>query len=137
MSGGSLNYLYRQHHPNRTDLLEAWWQLTQHGCTHAAEETLEFLHHRTTHYTEDENLNETTPEPPHINMPALREMWHAIEWKLSGDWGHENLTEAHTKYLDSHPRMPRRSPSTGLIALTITVCWLAMSVLIFYLLQHI
>ena len=80
MSGGSYNYLYLQ----GDNGVEPWVltamadRLDRLGEKEAAEITRSFL-------------------PPSDDHP-IRQLWHAVEWRDSNDWGDDQLQEAINKY---------------------------------------
>jgi hypothetical protein len=79
VSGGSHNYLYSADLSwnSRNDDLEAMAaRLEELGVPDAAEQTRALL----------------APELPQSS--PLRDLWHAVEWTDSGDWGDDQLAEA-------------------------------------------
>lgn len=78
MSGGSFNYLFTQEPYSDRDLeLMAQW-LRDHGMPEAAEDTLALRCPRAS--------------------GALEDLWRAVEWHVSGDWGVERVERAHHVY---------------------------------------
>jgi hypothetical protein len=80
MSGGSLNYLYS--HAFTSDVSELSQmidELEERGFRDVADDSKAFL---ISHEPED----------------ALRDVWKAIEWYVSGDWSETEVIDAITRY---------------------------------------
>lgn len=77
MSGGSFDYLYAQDNPPVEDLRRMSGWLREHGFEDAAAQTSNLA-------------SEASDE--------LREVWHAVEWFTSSDWGYEPVLEAVGKW---------------------------------------
>jgi hypothetical protein len=96
MSGGSFEYMYIKDVEdliNRNDLLERMRDaLIEFGAEDAARETEEFrLFLRQIEARTD------------VYMKRLGPVWHAVEWKVSCDWGMDQLLQKIHEYRGSPP----------------------------------
>ena len=93
MSGGSFNYLYAQepYDPEELERMAAW--LDEHEMHLAAFQTRALI-------------------PVPRAGEALADLWQAVEWLCSSDWGFDQVIEAHNTYLKAVvPESERWNPN--------------------------
>lgn len=99
MSGGSFDYLY----------LKPVGEIPLHLLQSMAEALL-------VDYGYVEAAAATRACIPDEVAPELRELWHAVEWHRSNDWGPDRVADAWKRYCDSRPVDP---PSLDLDSLLV------------------
>ena len=89
MSGGSFNYLCHQDSPGRemvgkmAEAIRSYGDENHSPARHAAEDTLRII---------------ALLEEVDVWKERLRDVWKAVEWHRSGDWGVEDVWEAILKH---------------------------------------
>jgi hypothetical protein len=78
MSGGSFNYLYGQDPYNEYDLKSMAEDLRKRGMYEASEATIALIQQRASE--------------------ELAELWQAVEWHRSNDWGEAEVARAFVKW---------------------------------------
>lgn len=90
MSGGSFNYLtpdnYHEQRSDLTAMKDELWRLVGKGVPGAEDAYRQMTRLDTLLYLSD------------LLAKDLETVWHAVEWRESGDWGDDQLREALLEY---------------------------------------
>ncbi len=89
MSGGSFDYLYLKDFDGPEQLFLMADELERRGYHSAAAHTRAIC----------------AIQP----SQALRQLWMAVEWNVSGDWGPEKVEQAHGEWQQKRPWGPQPS----------------------------